>query len=102
MPQPNDQGTLRVRITSVDGNAEHPFQRRETIGDVHDWSYKKLVRDKAQVPFETTWMEHGGQRVDDSQGLGSLVGSGQRQPGSEVDLTLNLAWTTQGGRYNVT
>lgn len=97
MAKPGEHGTLRVLITSVDGNADHPFRREDTVGDVRRWAYDKLVRDKGQIQFDATWLEHGGQRVDDSRALRLFDLPGERQRGREIDLTLNLAWTTQGG-----
>jgi len=93
----DEHGTVRVRITSVDGNVDHPFRREQAVGEVHQWAYERLVRDKDQVKFDATWLEYGGQRQDDSKLLKAFDLSEEHQPGREIDLTVNLAWTSQGG-----
>jgi hypothetical protein len=89
---------LKVMITSLDGhlNNPHPFDASDTVGDVHQFGYDRLVRQKGQNPFEQTWMEFNGQRLDDSLSLPALA---EPRPGggNEADLTLSLSWATQGG-----
>lgn len=97
MGQGGEQGTLRVLVTSVDGNADHPFRREQTVGDLRRWAYDRLVRDKDQIALEGTWMEHRGHRVDDTRTLDSFELDVEKKRGKEIDLTLALAWTSQGG-----
>ena len=89
-------GTARVLITSIDGNVEHPFRWTQTVDDVRRFGYDRLVTDKNQVPLSSTWIEMDGNRLDNARELSSLVDP-KKLPGKEVDLTLNLAWTQQGG-----
>lgn len=89
-------GTLHVLITSIDGNVSHPFRRDQTIDDVRRFGYERLVQDKGQVQLNATWIEYDGQRVDNGKSLNGLVGS-EKQGGKPPDITLNLAWTSQGG-----
>jgi hypothetical protein len=95
MPEPH--GELRVLITSVDGNTEHPFKPGDTILVVHEFGYKHLVKDKAATPFTSTWIEFKDRKIDDGTVLMALTTSKER-PGNDPDLTVTLAWTTQGGR----
>jgi hypothetical protein len=90
------QGTARVLITSIDGNMSHPFRWEQTADDVRRFGYDRLVKDKAQIALNATWIEHVGQRIDGGVQLAGLVDP-KRHPGSESDLTLNLSWTQQGG-----
>ncbi len=89
--------TIEVLITSIDGNLKHPFRREQTVDDVRRLGYDKLVRDKAQIPFESTWIEFAGKRQDGAIRLSALVPSEGHEKKHETDLTLNLAWTQQGG-----
>jgi hypothetical protein len=50
----------------------------------------------AVISFDNTWIEHGGVRLDAGTKL-SALGEPTKQPGNVPDLTLNLAWTQQGG-----
>jgi hypothetical protein len=93
---PDNQGTIKVFITSPDGNVTHPFKRAETVGNVHDFAYKKLVQDKTAVPFSSTWMEYSGSAIADSESLDPLA-SGGANKSKEADVTLTLAWQSQGG-----
>jgi hypothetical protein len=90
-------GTARIQVTSVDGNLTHPFRVDQTVDEVRVYAYDKLVQDKGQTPIESTWMEQGGTRLDGNTVIASLIDL-TKQPGKEIDLTLNLAWTQQGGR----
>ncbi len=89
-------GTLRALITSIDGNTTHPFRSDQTVDDVRQFGYERLVQDKGQIPLSSTWIEHSGTRLDNGTKLSTLVDP-KKQPGNEPDLTLNLAWTQQGG-----
>lgn len=89
-------GTATVLITSIDGNVTHHFKWSDTVDDVRKFGYDHLVQDKTQVPLSATWIEQGGTRLNNSTELSSLVDP-KKQPGKEPDLTLNLAWTQQGG-----
>ena len=94
-------GTLRVLITSVDGNITHPFKARDTVAELQAFAYGRLVRDQAQVPFSATSMERAlpnGQTVplSGSETLASLVGAPEKGNGNEIDLSLSLVWTSQG------
>lgn len=92
-----EHGTVRVRVTSIDARDDHPFRLEDTVAGVHNWAYDRLVKDKAAVPFEATWMEYQGERVDDSRQLRSFDLPDHEPRGKEVALTLGLAWTSQGG-----
>jgi hypothetical protein len=89
-------GTARVQVTSIDGNLTHPFRWEQVVDDVRRFGYDRLVQDKGQIPLDNTWIEFNGVRQDGSTQLASL-GNPKKQPGNEPDLTLNLAWTQQGG-----
>jgi hypothetical protein len=89
-------GTANVLITSIDGNLSHPFRWDQAVGDVRRFAYDRLVNDKNQISFNNTWMEQGGVRLDDGTALSDLADD-KKQPGNVPDLTLNLAWTQQGG-----
>lgn len=91
-----EHGTIRILITSIDGNTSHPFQRRQSVGDVRKFGYDKLVQDKRQVPLDSTWIEKDNRRLEDATVLDTLV-TETRKPGNEPDLVLSLAWTSQGG-----
>lgn len=95
MPQ-GPQNTIRVRITSIDGNIDHPFRPDQKIGEVHQFAYERLVRDKSQTSLASTWIEFGQQRIDDAQPLTSIV-TPDRGHGDDIDVTVTLAWTSQGG-----
>ncbi len=103
MPNPGNNGggaghkKLKVLVTSMDGHMQHPFDRTDTVGDVHQRAYDKLVKQKDAVPFERTWMEHNGQRTADSVALQTLVTGEQHDQGQDPDLTLALSWDTMGG-----
>lgn len=90
------QGTVRVQVTSVDGNFTHPFRTTQTVGDVRQFAYERLVQDKTAVPLTATNMEFGGHAVADSESLGALA-SGSKNPGRDIDLILALTWVSQGG-----
>lgn len=96
MGMAEDRGALRVLVTSVDGNADHPFRDSQTIGDVRSWAYKQLVRDKSATSLDATWIDFKGNRVDDSVELGSLERE-ETKTGKDPDLVLSLSWTSQGG-----
>lgn len=91
-------GTAKVLITSIDGNVTHSFRWDQTVDDVRKFGYDRLVQDKGQTPLSSTWIEYNGTRQDNGTQLASLVNP-KKQPGNEPDLTLNLAWTQQGGRH---
>ena len=65
-------GTARLLITSIDGNVTHPFRWDQTVDDVKQFGYDRLVKDKSQTPISNTWMEFSGNRVDGSTKLSSL------------------------------
>jgi hypothetical protein len=90
--------TIRVLVTSIDGRISHPFPPETTIGEVRKWAYEKIVQDRSAVALDATWIEVDGSRVDDAAKLSSLVPEPPHNPGSEVDLTVALSWTSQGGR----
>lgn len=96
MANESDKGTRRVLVTSVDGNADHPFRPNQSIGEVREWAYGKLVVDKRETPLENTWIEHRENRVDLNMELGSLDRE-ETQTGREPDIVLSLSWTSQGG-----
>lgn len=87
---------LRTKITSIDGNAEHPFRPDQTVGEVRAWAYREIVREKNATPLNATWMEHRGAKVSDDVVLDSLPRE-PTQTGKDTDLILALAWTSQGG-----
>jgi hypothetical protein len=89
-------GTARVLITSIDGNVTHPFRWDQVADDVRRFGYDQLVNDKGQISFDNTWIEHDGVRLDGGTKL-SAFGDPSKQPGNVPDLTMNLAWTQQGG-----
>jgi hypothetical protein len=94
----NDEqkGTVRVQVTSVDGNLTHPFQRKASIGAVREYSYEKLVQDKTAVPLSATSIELDGNAISDSESVGTLA-LGREGHGKDVDLSLALTWVSQGG-----
>ena len=92
---PGSAEPLKVLVTSVDGRAQRAFRSDETINEVHKWAYPHVVQDKGAVPFGSTWIEHQGNRVDGTRVLSSFGASPQK--GSDPDLTLGLAWQSQGG-----
>jgi hypothetical protein len=85
-----------VLITSIDGNLSHPFRWDQVVDDARRFGYDKLVTDKGQISFESTWLEHSGVRLDGGTKLSTLADP-SKQPGNVPDLTVNLAWTQQGG-----
>lgn len=88
---------IMVSVNSIDGNIKrHPFDATDTVGDVHRFSYDKLVQQKDQITLDRTWIEFNGDRVDDSRVLSTLAGSGQGH-GGEIDLVMSLSWDTSGG-----
>lgn len=87
---------LRVLVTSLDGNLTHPFDASDTIGDVHQFAYAHLLRQKDQIPFERTWLELNGQRQEEATVLASLAPHAASGP--SPDLSLALVWDTAGGR----
>lgn len=87
---------LMVQITSLDGHEKHPFDKTDTVGDVHRFAYERLVRQKDQYPIGQTWLEHNSQRVDGSTILSTLA-ERQQGGGPEADLVLALSWNTEGG-----
>lgn len=91
-----DRGTIRVLITSVDGNADHPFRPAQSIGEVRRWAYDKLVSDKGATPFDSTWIEFKGSRIDDSVELDSMEHK-DGETGKDPDLVVSLSWISQGG-----
>lgn len=92
----NDHGTVRVQVTSVDGNLSHPFKRDDTLADVQQFAYDRLVQDKSAVPLEATSIEVGGAARDLSTKLGTLAGT-EKNPGRDIDLSVALTWVTLGG-----
>lgn len=88
---------LMVSITSLDGNIpHHPFNTTDTVGDVREFSYDKLVQQKGQITLDRTWIEFNGERIDDSTVLGTLA-TPSDSGGSKPDLTVSLTWDTSGG-----
>ena len=92
----NDRGTVRIQVTSIDGNLDHPFRRTDTIGDVRKFAYEHLVKDKSGVPFTATTIELGGVSIADSEAVGSLADAAKNR-GKEIDLVVSLTWVSQGG-----
>lgn len=92
----NEHGTVRVQVTSIDGNLTHPFKRTDTVADVQQFAYSRLVQDKTAVPLSATTVELGGTPVASSESLGTLA-SGGKNPGRDIDLSLALTWVSQGG-----
>jgi hypothetical protein len=92
-------GTVNILITSIDGNVTHPFRLDQTVDDVRQFGYQALVQDKGQISLSSTWIERAGTRIDNGTKLSSLVDPKKEEHGREdkPDLTLNLAWTQQGG-----
>lgn len=84
-----------VLVTSVDGNLTHPFERDSSVGSVHQFAYDRLVKQSAQIPFDQTWLESSGQRLDDTAILKSLIAD--EHEGREPHLTFALSWATAGG-----
>lgn len=87
---------IRTKITSIDGNAEHPFRPDQTVGEARAWAYQKIVREKDATPLDATWIEHRGAKIGDDVVLGSLPREAT-ETGKDPDLILALAWTSQGG-----
>src|SRR5689334_19045216 len=49
---------IMVSVNSIDGNIKrHPFDATDTVGDVHGFSYDKLVQQKDQITLDRTWIE---------------------------------------------
>jgi hypothetical protein len=88
---------LQVLVTSNDGHVKHPFDITATAGEVRQFAYDRLVKQKEQTPFGQTWLELNGTRLDDGTLLSSLA-EREQGGGPEADLTLSLVWTTGGGR----
>lgn len=86
---------VHVLIKSLDGHKQHPFDSRTTLNEIHRFAYDQLVKQKGQIPFEGTWLERGGQRLDDAMVLGTLPEDEEQRPG--VDFTFSLVWDTRGG-----
>ena len=99
MEKDNGQGPkkLMVLVTSNDGHVKHPFDTKATVSDVRRFAYDHVVKQKEQTPFEQTWIELNGSKLDESTVLSTL---GEPSPGGgpEPDLTLALVWNTSGGR----
>jgi hypothetical protein len=91
-----DNGTVRVQVTSMDGNLTHPFRVSQTVADVQQFAYERLVQDKSAIPLSATSIEAGGAGVAGSTKLGSLA-SGDEASGKGIDLSLALTWVSQGG-----
>ena len=92
------RGTIKVLITSIDGNVTHPFRLDQTVDDVRQFGYQALVQDKGQISLSSTWIERAGTRLDNSTKLSSLIDPRkEHEREDQPDLTLNLAWTQQGG-----
>jgi hypothetical protein len=87
---------LQVLVTSNDGHIKHPFDQTSTIGEVRQFAYERLVRQKEQTPFAQTWIEFNGDRLDDAIVLSALA-KRDHGGGPEADLTLSLVWSTGGG-----
>jgi hypothetical protein len=87
---------LIVSVTSLDGDLKHPFDADDTVGQVHEFAYGRLVQQKNQFPIERTWIEFDRQKIESSRRLGSLA---ERSPGGgpDADLTLSLTWDMSGG-----
>jgi hypothetical protein len=92
-----DHVTLRVLVTSIDGNLNHVFKRADDVGTVHKRAYDDIIKDKARTPFSATTIEFKNKPVADSVVLGTLA-PGDKNHGNEIDLTLALTWESQGGR----
>lgn len=92
---PDNADPVKVLVTSVDGRAQRAFRSDATVNEVHEWAYPKVVQDTGSVPFGSTWMEYKGNRIDGARVLSSF--GAQPQGGNEPDLTLGLAWQSQGG-----
>ena len=88
---------LLVLVTSNDGHVKHPFDKTATVGEVREFAYDRLVRQREQTPFDQTWIEFDGSRQDDSKVLSALA-EREQGGGPEADLTLALVWVTGGGR----
>lgn len=88
---------LDVLVTSNDGHVRHPFDKTATIGDVREFAYDRLVKQKEQTPLAQTWIEFNGSRIDDGIMLSTLA-EREQGGGREADLTLALTWNTGGGR----
>lgn len=87
---------LHVLVTSNDGHVKHPFDKTATVGEVREFAYDRLVRQKEQTPLAQTWIEFNGSRHDDSTVLSTLA-EREQGGGPEADLTLALVWVTGGG-----
>ena len=104
MEKDKDQGhggqepkKLIVLVTSNDGHVKHPFDKTASIGEVRRFAYDRLVRQKEQTPFDQTWIEFNGTKIDDPVIISTLA-EREKVGGPEADLTLSLVWTTGGGR----
>lgn len=91
---------LMVAINSLDGNIpHHPFDPSATVGDVRQFAYERLVKQKDQIALDRTWIEFASDRVENNTPLGTLAKPDESK-GSEPDLTLSLVWDTSGGGAN--
>lgn len=88
---------VRVLVTSIDGNFSHPFRRNDTVGDVHEQAYKKIIKDENATPYSSTSIEFKGSAENDATVLASLLDGSESGHGKDVDLVLALTWVTQGG-----
>lgn len=80
----------------MDGNLTHTFRSAQTIGDVQQFAYERLVQDKSTTPLSATTIEVGGSGVAGSTRLSALV-DGEKHHGNEIDLSVALTWVSQGG-----
>jgi hypothetical protein len=92
----HDHGTLKVLVTSIDGNFSHPFKSSDTVGQVHEQAYKKIIQDENATPFSSTSIEFKSVAQNDATPLSSFAASGEKR-GSEADIVFSLTWVTQGG-----
>jgi hypothetical protein len=88
---------LIVLVTSNDGHIKHPFDKTDTVGDVQEFAYNQLVKQKEQTPIGQTWLEYEGDRLNSATVLSTLADRDQGG-GPDADLTLALVWNTGGGR----
>jgi hypothetical protein len=97
MTEANASETLRVQVTSIDGNLTHPFKATDTMATVRHFAYERLVQNKNQIAEATTWIEFGGSKQDEGTELASLVDP-QKNKGNAIDVVVALVWPSQGGR----
>lgn len=91
-----EHGVVRVRVESTDGTLEHPFRVSQTVGELKQFVYDKLVTDKGNVPLSATYIQLGGKSVADSELVGGLAAGGKNR-GNEVDVVVSLGWPMSGG-----